>query len=301
MNRRDALRFLTTVPFAGIAFGQTAPLIQVTKLTDTIFMLSGDGGNVGVVSGDNSCMMIDGGLPDLAKTLLTVISNHVDSNKVTVLFDTHWHMDHVGCNETLGAMGGTKIMAQENVKKRLSTTTTMESMNRTFEPLRPEGLPTDTFTDGGKMTFGKVKLEYVHIPTAHTDGDSYVFFPDANILHTGDLLFNGFYPVIDYSTGGWVGGMAEAAHAMVKLGDAKTRIIPGHGPLATKKDMKAAGDMLATVRERLMPMVKQGRTVEEVAAASPLRDLDAKWGTGPIKPDAFLKVAYTSILRHQKA
>ncbi len=301
MNRRNALRVLASVPFAGVALAQTASLINVTKLTEAIFMLSGDGGNVGVVSGDNSCMMIDGGLPDLAKTLLTVISNHVDSNKVTVLFDTHWHLDHVGSNETLGAIGGTKIMAQENVKKRLSTKTTMESTNRTFEPLRAEGLPTETFSEGGKMTFGKMKLEYVHIPTAHTDGDSYVFFPDANVLHTGDLFFNGFYPVIDYSTGGWVGGMAEAAHTMMKLGDANTKIIPGHGPLATKADMQAAGDMLATVHERLMPMVKQGRTVKEVVAAAPLKDLDAKWGTGPIKPDAFLQVAYTSILRHQKA
>lgn len=301
MNRRDALRLLASVPLAGAALAQTAPIIQVQKLTENIFMLFGDGGNVGVVSGDNSVLMIDGGLPDLAKTLLTVISNHVDSNKVTILFDTHWHFDHIGCNETLGAIGGTKIMAQENVKKRLSTKTTMESLKRTFDPLPPEGLPSETFASGGKLTFGKTNLEYVHIPLAHTDGDSYVFFPDANILHTGDLFFNGFYPVIDYSTGGWVGGMAEAAHAMLKLGDSKLRIIPGHGPLASKTELKASGDMLSTVHKRLLPLVKQGKSVDEVVAASPLKDLDARWGTGSMKPEPFLRAAYTSILRHQKA
>jgi glyoxylase-like metal-dependent hydrolase (beta-lactamase superfamily II) len=218
---------------------------------------------------------------------------------VTLLFNTHWLFDHIGCNETLGA-GGTRIMAHENVKKRLSVKTTMESMNRTFDPLKPEGLPTQEFTRSGKMTFGKEKVEYVHIPTTHTDGDAYVFFPGPNVLHTGDMFFNGFYPVIDYSTGGWVGGMAAAARQMAKVGDNKTRIIPGHGPLATKADLKAAGDMLETVHQRLMPLVKQGKSVDEVLANSPLKDLDETWGKSLMKPDVFLRSAYTSLLRREK-
>jgi glyoxylase-like metal-dependent hydrolase (beta-lactamase superfamily II) len=176
----------------------------------------------------------------------------------------------------------------------------MEVANRTFDPLKPEGMPVETFTRGGMLTFAKQRLEYTHVPLAHTDGDAYVFFPSLNVLHTGDLLFNGTFPVIDYSNGGWIGGMAQAAAALGKVGDANTRIIPGHGPLATKDDLKATHTMLATIQERIEPMIKAGKTVEEVVAAHPSREFDEKFGQGVRKPDAFVQVAYTSIQRHTK-
>jgi cyclase len=126
--------------------------------------------------------------------------------------------------------------------------------------------------------------------------------PRPNILHCGDLFFNGFYPVIDYSTGGWLGGMASPAETMLKVGDANTKVIPGHGPLATKDDLRRTHEMLSTVYGRLAPMAKQGKSVEEVAAAAPTKDYDEKWGKGLMPPPAWVKVAYTSILRHnQKA
>ncbi|SRR5579875_232559 len=282
------------------AFGQnaTAP-IKATRLSDRITMISGDGGNVGVILSDSGLMMIDGGLPDRAADLLGAVGQQVDAHPVALLFNTHWHFDHIGCNETLGARG-VKIMAQENVRKRLSVRTTMESMNRTFEPLKPQGLPTQEFPKGGKMTFGKEKIEYVHIPTAHTDGDTYLFFPDANVLHTGDLLFNGFYPVIDYSTGGWVGGMARAAEEIARRCDAKTKVIPGHGPLASKEDVKAAGEMLSTVTQRLEKLIQEGKSADEAVAAAPTKDFDGKFGHGAFKPDAWTRIAYTSIVRHSQ-
>ena len=280
------------------AFGQNPPApIKATKLTDRIAVVMGDGGNVGVIMSDDGLMMIDGGLPDRAGDLLGAIKEQVDAHPVRILFDTHWHIDHVGCNETLGKQG-VKIIAHENVKKRLSVKTTMESMNRTFDPLKPEGLPTQEFPKGGKMTFGKEKIDYLHIATAHTDGDTYLFFPEANILHTGDMLFHGFYPVIDYSTGGWVGGMAHAAEAMGKVGDARTRIIPGHGPLASKDDMKATAEMLATVTQRLEKMIKEGKSADEAVAAAPTKDFDDRYGKGAFKPDAWTRIAYTSVQRH---
>jgi glyoxylase-like metal-dependent hydrolase (beta-lactamase superfamily II) len=301
MNRRQLLRGLAVAPFVRLGWAQTpaAPTITVTKLSDSLYMAAGDGGNVGIVKGADGLMMIDGGLPTAATQLLKQVSENVDSHKVTLLFDTHWHFDHIGCNETLGAMGA-KIMAHENVKKRLSVKTTMEAMNRTFDPLKPEGLPTQEFSKNGKMTFGTEKIEYVHIPTAHTDGDTFLFFPGPNVIHTGDLVFNGFYPVIDYSTGGWIGGMEGAVKQIAKVANDKTRIIPGHGPLATKADLNGIAEMLTTVHGRLTTLAKQGKSMDEVAAAAPLKDLDAKWGSGPMKPDVFLKAAYTSLLRHQK-
>jgi cyclase len=303
-NRREFLSALiggsAGLTFSFDLFGQApATPIKATKLSGRIALIEGDGGNIGVIISDDGLMMIDGGYAERAADLLKTVSEKVDAHKVKLLFDTHWHLDHVGCNETLGAAGA-KIMAHENVKKRLSVKTTMESMNRTFDPLKPEGFPTQEFSKGGKMTFGKEKIEYTHVPLAHTDGDTFLFFPEANIIHTGDLLFNGFYPVIDYSTGGWVGGMAHAAAVMQKVGDASTRIIPGHGPMATKEDLKATGAMLSTISERLEKLVKDGKSADEAVAAAPTKDFDDKFGHGFFKPDVWTKIAYTSVVRHNQ-
>lgn len=303
-NRREFMRTLLggaaglTVTYS--SWGQGAPdPIMATKLSDKLVLLTGDGGNVAVVIGEDGLMMIDGGLPDRSADMLKAVAG-VDSHPVRTLFNTHWHFDHTGCNEALGKKG-VKIVAHENVKKWLSQKVTMEALNRTFDPLAPEGRPAETFSKAGKMTFGKEKIEYSHVSPAHTDSDAYVFFPGPNVVHAGDLFFNGFYPVIDYSTGGWIGGMAAAAETILKVGDAKTRIIPGHGPLASKDDLKATHDMLTTVYQRLEPLVKQGKTADEVVAAAPTKDLDTKWGKGIMNPATFTRVAYTSILRHNKA
>jgi cyclase len=283
---------------AGQAAQAPMPIVP-TKLADGILVLIGDGGNVGLVVGDDGLMMIDSGLAERANDMVSAVAA-VSQRKVQRLFDTHFHFDHTGGNETFGRAGA-KIMAHENVKKILSVQFKDDAFGRTFEPLKPEGLPVETFTGGGKLTFGKAKLEYTHVPEAHTDGDSYVFFPEANILHCGDLFWNGMYPVIDYSAKGWIGGMVAAADRMGKVGDAQTRVIPGHGALGTKAELKAWRDMLETVHQRLEPMAKQGKTLDEVLAAAPTKDLDEKWGK--LRPaEGFLRQAYPSIThRSQKA
>lgn len=302
-NRREFLRTLAAgavgMSITYPSYGQGAPPITATKLSPTLVLLSGSGGNVALVIGANGLMMVDGGLPERAAEMLKTVAS-VDTHPVTTVFNTHWHFDHIGCNELLGKMGA-KIIAHENTKKHLSTRTTLELLNRTFEPLQPPGIPVETFTTGGKMTFDKEAVQYVHVQPAHTDGDAYVFFPGPNVLHTGDLLFRDAYPVIDYSTGGWVGGMAAALGVMYKASDAKTRVIPGHGPLSTREDLKASQDMLTLVTERLLPMAKQGRTIEEVITARPTKDLDEKWGKGFMTPENFLRGAYNGILRRSKS
>lgn len=300
-TRRDFLQALVGgaagLTFTYTAFGQAAPApppIKATKLTDDLAVLMGDGGNVAVVIAPDGLMMIDGGLPNRAEDMLKAVEE-VDAHKVRILFNTHWHFDHVGCNEALGKSGA-KIIAHENVNKRLSTKVYSEALNRSFDPLKPEGLPADTFTKGGRLTFGKQKIEYTHFVDGHTDGDSYMFLPKANVLHTGDLLFSGMYPVIDYSTGGWIGGMAGACDVMLKVGDAKTRVIPGHGAMASKDDLRASRDMLHTVHDRLAAMAKQGKTVDEVIASAPTKDLDEQWGKA--RPAAgFVRQAYNSLLQ----
>jgi cyclase len=302
-NRRDFLRAVVGgaagMSITYTAFGQAAPqTITATKLAPNLALLAGDGGNVAVVIGADGLMMIDGGLPDRAADLQKAVAG-VDAHPVRVLFNTHWHFDHTGSNELLGK-AGVKIIAHENTKKWVSQKVTIEAFNRTTEPLKPEGIPAETFSKGGKMTFGKEKIEYVHVSPAHTDSDAYVFFPGPNVLNTGDLVFNGFYPVIDYSTGGWIGGMVAVTNALLEAGDAKTRIIPGHGPLASKEDLKAIRDMLHTVQERLETFSKQGKSVDEVVAAQPTKDFDDKWGKGLLPPATFLKMSYNSLLRHKQ-
>lgn len=284
------------------AASQAAPAptpIVPTMLADRIFVLIGNGGNVGLVVADDGLMMIDCGLPDRGNDMVNAVKA-VSPLKVQTLLNTHFHFDHTGGNETFGR-GGTKIMAHENVKKLLSISFKDDAFGRTFAPLKPEGIPTETFTSGGKMTFGKDKLEYTHFAEAHTDGDTYVFFPETNILHCGDLFWNHMYPVIDYSAKGWLGGMIAAADKLGKVGDTRTTVIPGHGEVGTKADLKAWRDMLETVYTRLDPMAKQGKTLDEVLAAAPTKDLDDKWGK--LRPaDAFLKQAYPSLtIRGQKA
>lgn len=294
-NRRDLIRALFAAP-AGATFlaAQTPTPIQATKLTDRIALLTGDGGNIALILSGDGLMMVDGGYSDRVTELLKAAAG-VDAHPVKLQFNTHWHLDHVGANETLGA-SGVKILAHANTKKWLGQKVVMEALNRTVEALRPEGLPTETFTTGGKLKFGTTAVEYEPVPPAHTDGDVYLFFPETNILHTGDLLFNGTYPLMDYTTGGWIGGTVAAQQRLLKVGDTRTRIIPGHGPMATKEDLKSAWEMLATVQGRFEKLRKQGRSAKEVVAAAPTKDFDAKFGKG-MKPDQFVEIAYTSLLR----
>src|SRR5437868_3776135 len=299
MNTPDISRrtFLHALAFAGFALQQPPTPIQTTKITNNLTMLGGDGGNVGVLMADDSVLMVDSGLAMRAGDIVRVVQE-LSPRRIAILFNTHFHFDHVGANEVLGRTG-TKIMAHENVKKVLSSRFTDEAFGRTFEPLQREGIPLETYTNGGQLNFGKERVIYKHVVEAHTDGDTYIFFPNANVLHTGDLFWNGLYPVIDYSAKGWIGGMVASADEMLKVGDANTKIIPGHGPLGTKADLKAFRDMLATVQARLEPMMKQGKTIDEVVAAAPTKDIDDKWGTAR-RSEGFLRQAYPSLLRRNQ-
>ena len=301
VDRRDFLRVLwggaAGLSFSSFGFGQgQTDSIQAAKLTDRIAMLSGDGGNVGLVIAEDGLMMIDGGYANRALDLQKAVAD-TGAHRVKLLFNTHWHGDHVGSNELLGK-AGVRIIAHQNTKYWLGQKVKIEALDTTVEPLKPEGIPSQTFTDGGKMTFGKEKVEYKWVPNAHTDNDIYLFFPSANVLHTGDLFFSGAYPVIDYSTGGWIGGMATALDKLLKLGDAQTKIIPGHGPLSSKDDMRASRDMLHTVFERLETFSKKGASLDDVLKANPVADLEPKWGQGFLNGDRFLRMAYPSIAKH---
>ncbi len=227
----------------------------------------------------------------MAKTIA-----EVDPGMVQVLFNTHYHFIDVGSNELLDE-GRQASSAHENVKHRLSTTFDNAAMGRKMEALSASGQPTETFAAGGTLTFGRDTIDYRHTPPAHTDGDAFVFIPTSNVLHTGDLLWIGRYPVVDYTVGGSLAAMAATLEALDNVGDANTRIIPGDGGQAgvSKADMKQTGEIPLAVNQRLEDHAKQGHTVEEViAAARPTEEFDARVGNS--MPAAFLRQAYGGVL-----
>ncbi len=294
-NRREFIRALVGgaagLTVSSTVFGQAGPAptpITATKLTDRLVVLAGAGGNVALVVGADGLLMVDGGLANRAADLAKAIAD-IDGRRVQVLFNTHYHFDHVGSNEFLGK-NKVRIIAHENVKKRLGERIESTTFGRTLEPLGPAGQPTETFSSGGKLSFGQEALEYTHVPLSHTDGDAYVFFPGANVVHTGDLLFLERYPVVDFTVGGSLAGMAASLERVEKIGNAQTRVIPGHGPVATKTELRAAHEMWATINQRLEAMAKQGRTIDEVLKAAPTKDFDPKIGARTA--EGFLRQAY---------
>ncbi len=298
-NRREFLQVLlggaagVTVTWRVYGQGGGPGSITVTKITDRISALSGAGGNVGLVVGPDGMLMVDGGTANRAPDLAGAIAQ-ISPRMVQVLFNTHYHGDHVGSNEFLGK-NKVRIIAHENVRKRLGERFDNAAFGRVFEPLAPIGHPTETFGDGGKLLFGQEALEYTHIPLAHTDGDAYVFFPNANVLHTGDLLFLGRYPVVDFSARGSLAGMAAALERMDRVGDAQTRIIAGHGgPVTTKAEMRVAREMWLSINQRLEEHAKSGQSLDEVVKAAPTRDFDSKLGVSD--PSGFVRQAYGGVL-----
>jgi glyoxylase-like metal-dependent hydrolase (beta-lactamase superfamily II) len=272
------------------AAAQTPPALELQRLSDTLTLLTGDGGNIAILEGADGLLLIDSGLPANAEAM-DKKARAVAPFPIQVLINTHYHFDHVGGNERLGREGG-KIMAHENVLKRLSTPQKNAFLNREFAALAPEGRPTATFSTGGEIAHGSEKVRYEHVPPAHTDGDATIHFRNANVFHAGDLLFNGSYPFIDYAAGGSIEGIIAAADRIIETVDGKTRIIPGHGPMATREDVRAYRAVLSTANERVTALIKAGKTLEQAQAAEPTKEWDGKWGRGFVKGSEFVHMLY---------
>jgi glyoxylase-like metal-dependent hydrolase (beta-lactamase superfamily II) len=209
--------------------------------------------------------------------------------------NTHWHVDHTGGNENMGKAGAF-VVAHENVRKRMSA----EHFNAVFQrttPPSPEGaLPVVTFAEGVTFHWNGEEIRVYHVPPGHTDGDVIVHFVKADVVHMGDLFFNGLnYPFIDVSSGGRVDGVIGAADRVLAAVGDKTRIIPGHGPLATKVDLVVFRDTVKLLRDRIAKLKAEGKGRDAVIAAKPTADYDARWGQGFIKPDVFVGLVFDSL------
>lgn len=272
--------------------------ITTTKLGDNIYMLQGAGGNIGLVTGDDGVFMIDDQFSPLTPKILAAVAK-VSSEPVKFVLNTHWHYDHTGGNENLGKKN-VLIVAHDNVYERLSTDQFIKAFNKDIPASPKVALPVVTFNDQATFHLNGLHIKAHHVENAHTDGDSIIIFKDQNIIHTGDIFFNGFYPFIDASSGGSIYGMIKAsAHILSHIDDA-TKIIPGHGPLANKQDLQNFNDMLTDVVKAVTPLTKQGLSLEEATKLDPLKDLNEEWGDGFLKPAQFLGTVYQTIADHKE-
>jgi glyoxylase-like metal-dependent hydrolase (beta-lactamase superfamily II) len=210
------------------------------------------------------------------------------------LINTHWHFDHTDGNEWLHSIGA-EITAHENTRKHLAETTRVEDWDFTFPPAPAGALPTKVFTKDETLHLNGATLALKCYKPAHTDSDISVDFTDADILHCADTFWNGYYPFIDYSTGGSINGMIRAAEANVARATEKTIVIPGHGPIGNKSQLIEFRDMLVAVRDKVSALKKQGRALQEAIEAKPTAYYDAKWGGFVINGDFFTKLVYEGV------
>lgn len=271
--------------------------VKIVPVTPGIYMLEGLGGNIGLSVGKDDAFIIDDQYAPMTPKIKAAIAT-VTPKPVRFVVNTHWHGDHTGGNEAMAASGSI-IVAHENVRRAMSKEQFLEAFNWRVPASPAAALPVITFSDTISFYVNDDTVRTFHVSNAHTDGDAIIVFRKANVVHMGDTFFNGMYPFIDVSTNGSLAGMIAATNRVLANADGATRIIPGHGPLATRADLVRYRDMLVTVRTRVGRLVAQRRTLKQIIAAKPLADLDAQWGNGFLKPDQFLTLVHASMTRRQ--
>jgi cyclase len=269
--------------------------LTVSDLTDQLFVISGGGGNVTVFNSPEGVLLVDGGSRERSAEVLKLVKKRTGASKIHTLFNTHWHWDQTGSNETCGK-AGTRIIAHENTRLWLTTDVNVKWMGRKFEPLPKEAQPNKTIYTNDSLQFGGEQIDYGYLPQAHTDGDIYVYFKKANVLVASDVVSAGAYPVIDYCTNGWIGGLANATETLLGLSNASTRIVAGVGPALTRADLEAEKAMLAAMKTRLAKLLAQGMSVQDMLAAAPSRDFDAQWGD----PKLFISNAWPGLVQRSR-
>ena len=266
--------------------------IQSQPLAENITLLAGPGGNVVVLHGSDGLVVVDTFVapawPKFQESLKGL------GAPVKFVIDTHWHFDHTDNNAALRA-GGATLVAHENTRRRMAQPHHLAVLELDLPPSPAAALPQRVFKDGYKLEANGERLAVTHVPPAHTDSDVVVRFEKANVLHAGDVFFNGRYPYIDGSTGGRIDGMIAAADRLLSLADSETKIVPGHGALGTKAELARYRDMLSTAADRVRKLKASGKSLEESIAAKPFVDLDADWGKGMLNGDSFVKVVYLTL------
>ena len=297
MKRTKTLLLGLILAFSG-GFAAAQPnfdavTIKTHKVAEGIYALEGEGGNIGVSVGEDGVIIIDDQFAPLTPKITAAI-RALSDKPLRFVLNTHWHFDHTGGNENFGNAGAV-IVAHENVYKRMSTEQFIAFFKMKLPPSPKAALPVITFTEAVTFRLNGDELNGYHVKRAHTDGDMIVRFRKANVVHMSDTYFSFMYPFIDLGSGGSVKGVLAAVDGVLGTIDENTKIIPGHGPLSTKSDLRAYRNMLSKVATSIGRMIKAKKTLEQVVAAKPTREFDAVWGNGFLKPDQFVEIVYKSM------
>jgi len=260
--------------------------ITVQKLRGSVSVVMGAGGNIAVLSGQDGKLLIDAGFAGARPKIEAALAS-INSDPIKHLINTHWHFDHTDGNEWLHSAGAI-ILAHTNTRKHLSTTTRVEGWNFTFTPWPAGAIPTEVFDDERTLKLNGTTIALKHYAPAHTDSDISVHFTDADILHVGDTFWNGYYPFIDYSTGGSIDGMIRATESNLAKVTSTMIVIPGHGAVGDKSQLAFYRDLLAGTRDKVAAFKKQGKSLDEIVAARPTAATDAMWGKGFRSPKDFI-------------
>ncbi len=286
-----------TLAFAGGAQAQQIDYAKVdvktTDLGHQTYMLEGAGGNVTFAVGKDGVIMVDSQFAPMHDKLKAAIAA-VTNQPVKYVVNTHFHGDHTGGDEAFAKDGAT-VVANENVKKRLASGSINGLTNAKTDGVTGQALPSKTYGSALTLSVKGRSAQLHHVLNAHTDGDTYVVFKDANVISTGDTVTLGRYPNIDFANGGNIKGMIAACDAYIAMADAKTKIVPGHGNLTDKKGMQAYRAMLVAARDRMKKLIKEGKSEQDVIAAKPFADFDKQVGANDQSSTNFIRVVYNSL------
>ena len=267
--------------------------IKTINLGNQIYVLQGEGGNITVALGEDGALVIDSQFAPLYSKIKTAIAA-ITSKPVRYLVITHFHRDHTGGAEAFGRDGAT-IVAHESVKVRMAEGT-RNGLTGNIVPPAPEiALPKVTYKDAMMLSLQGRAAELHHSAAVHTDGDTYVYFPDADVLATGDIVFLGRYPNIDFAYGGSIDGMIRGVDELINFARETTTIIPGHGPVGTRANMREYREMLVVARERIAKLKAAGKSEDEIVAAKPNADYDGRYGLDERSNGNFIRVVYRSL------
>jgi len=296
--RMNAIRSAQAVAMmAAAAAIQAQDLAQAELVTvpvrDGLWMLSGPGGNIGVAAGPDGVLLIDSQFAPLTGRILDAVAA-ISPTPVRLVINTHWHGDHTGGNENL-AEAGAVIVAHDNVRRRMSGEQVSAFFSSRVPPAPSGALPVLTFERSVRLHLNGQTIHVLHLAKAHTDGDALVRFEQADVVHMGDLYFNGWYPFIDVEAGGSLDGLVRALDVALELLGPDTRVIPGHGPLSDRAGVLRYRDMLATVETRIRALHADGLDEDGIVEARLTGEFDREWGGGFIKPDQWVRLMHRSL------
>jgi glyoxylase-like metal-dependent hydrolase (beta-lactamase superfamily II) len=271
----------------------SAATLSSTALTPSLRVIAASGCNVVALGSGNDVLLIDGGTEKEAPAVLERVLRDSGARHARVLINTHWHPEQTGLNQRLGNAGAT-LIAHENTKLWLSRPIRTSWLPQTFGPLPPPARPTKTTYTTATLDFGAETLEYGYLQQAHTDGDLYAYFREANVLAGGGVVSSDRWPLLDWETGGWIGGLVAGYDSLLRIANDSTQIVPANGPILARPALVAHREMYFTIYERLVACLNKGMGPNEAVATQPAREFAPAWGN----PDRFVASAFRSLWGH---